>query len=94
MYSDMMKKAFPDERRGEEECIDGFTSLKCLTNNPAYLLKEENNLGSIEVGKAADFTIYGMDFTNEAVAGDVSCTDATPVSIFSNGRMIFPANMK
>ena len=92
-YSKEAKKAFPDERRGEEECIDGFTSLKCLTNNPAYLLKEENNLGSIEVGKAADFTIYDRDFTDEGVAEDVSCIDATLVSIISNGGMIFPANL-
>ena len=93
MFSIEAKKAFPDERRGEEECIDGLTSLKCLTNNPAYLLKEENNLGSIEVGKAADFTIYDLDFTEEGVAEDVSCVDATLVSIISNGRMIFPANL-
>ena len=88
-----MKKAFPDEIRGAEERIDGFTSLKCLTNNPAYLLKEENNLGSIEVGKAADFIIYDRDFTDKAVAEDASCLDTAPVSIISSGRMIFPANV-
>lgn len=93
VYSEETKKAFPDERRGEEECIDGFTSLRCLTNNPAYLLKEENNLGSIEVGKAADFTVYDRDFTDEAVVKDVSCIDATLVSVISNGRMVFPANL-
>ena len=90
-YSEEMKQAFPDERRGEEECLDGITSLKCLTNNPAYLLKEENNLGSIEVGKSADFTIYEFDFTDDAAAADVSCADAAPVSIISSGKMIFPA---
>lgn len=93
LYSDEIKKAYPDERRGAEECIDGITSLRCLTNNPAYLLKEEKNLGSIEVGKAADFTIYDMDFTDKAVTEDVSCIDATLVSSISNGKMIFPANV-
>ena len=93
LFSEEAKKAFPDERRGVEECIDGFTSLRCLTNNPAYLLKEENNLGSIEIGKAADFTIYNKDFTDKEVAEDVSCIDATLVSIISNGRMVFPANL-
>ena len=92
-YSEKMKKAFPDEIRGAEECIDGFTSLNCLTNNPAYLLKEEHNLGSIEVGKTADFIIYDRDFTDKAVAEDVSCLDTAPVSIISSGRMIFPANV-
>lgn len=92
-YSEQIIKAFPDETRGDEECIDGITSIKCLTNNPAYLLKEENNLGSIEVGKAADFTIYDKDFTDKMVAKDISCLDATLVSIISDGRMIFPANL-
>lgn len=93
LYTEETKKAYPDELRGKEECIDGYTSLQCLTKNPAYLLKEENNLGSIEVGKAADFTIFDTDFTDKQAAEDVSCIDAALVSIFSNGRMIFPANM-
>lgn len=41
----------------------------------------------------ANFTIYDLDFTEEGVAEDVSCADATLVSIISNGRMIFPANL-
>ena len=92
-FSRMAREAFPNERRGEEECIDGLTSLQCLTRNPAYLLKEENNLGSIELGKAADFSIYDVDFTDEAVACTVSAIDATLVSIITNGRMVFPANL-
>lgn len=92
-FSRQARKAFPNERRGEEECIDGITSLQCLTRNPTYLLKEENTLGSIELGKAADFSIYDVDFTDEAVVGTVSSFDATLVSIISNGRMVFPANL-
>ncbi len=90
-YSEEMIMSYPDEVRGNDENINGITSLKCLTNNPAYLLKEENNLGSIEVGKAADFTIYNMDFSDERVVNDVSCVDASLVSAFSNGKMIYPA---
>ena len=75
--------------RGLEECIDGKTSLKCLTVNPAYLLKEENNLGSIEVGKAADFVIYDKNFTDENVVKDISCANAILVSSISNGKMIY-----
>ena len=91
-YSEQAIKTYPDETRGDEERIDGITSLKCLTQNPAYELKEENNLGSIEVGKTADFTIFNTDLTDNTVVTDVSVTDATLLSVFSNGRMIFPAN--
>ncbi len=86
-------KTFPDEIRGEEERLDAITSLRCLTTTPAYCVKEEDNLGSIEVGKSADFVIYDMDFSNNEVVSNVSCLNATLLSMFSNGRMIFPANL-
>lgn len=92
-FSEELAKVLTDETRGLEECIDGVTSLKCLTVNPAYLLKEENDLGSIEVGKSADFIIYDTDFTDENVVKDVSCTDAVIVTMVSNGKMVFPANL-
>ena len=90
-YSEQILNLYPDDLRGIEETIDGITSLKCLTQNPAYLLKEENNLGSIEVGKAADFTIFNVDLTDDAVVTDVSVINATLLSAFSNGKMILPA---
>lgn len=94
MYiSEETLKAFPDEIRGEEERIDAMTSLRALTTTPAYCVKEEANLGSIEVGKSADFTIYNTDFTDDENVSNVSCLDATLLSVFSNGRMIFPANL-
>lgn len=86
-------EAFSDEIRGEEERLDVMTSLKCLTTIPAYCMKEEDNLGSIEVGKSADFAIYDTDFTDDETVSNVSCLDATLLSMFSNGRMIFPANL-
>lgn len=91
-YSEQILNAYPDDFRGIEETIDGITSLKCLTRNPAYQLKEENNLGSIEVGKAADFTIFNVDLTDNNVVTDVSVVNATLISVFSNGRMVYPAN--
>lgn len=91
-YSEQILKSYPDEVRGTDEIIDAITSLKCLTRNPAYELKEENNLGSIEVGKAADFTIFNVDLTDDNTVTDVSVTSAALLSAFSNGKMVFPAN--
>ena len=91
-YTEQILNAYPDEIRGAEETIDGITSLKCLTRNPAYQLKEENNLGSIEVGKAADFTIFNVDLTDNDAVTDVSVVGATLLSVFSNGKMTYPAN--
>lgn len=91
-FSEELAKVLPDETRGLEESIDGLTCLKCLTVNPAYLLKEENNLGSIEVGKSADFVVYEKDFTDDNVVKDVSCADAVLISVISNGGMVYPVN--
>ncbi len=92
-FSDEMLKMYPDEIRGKEECLIGTEALKCITRTPAYQLKEEDNLGSIETGKSADFVIYDVDFTDETVSTDVSCINASLKSMFSNGKMIFPANL-
>lgn len=44
------------------------------------------------VGKAADFTIFNVDLTDNNVVTDVSVVSATLLSVFSNGKMTYPAN--
>ena len=46
-----------DTSRGIEEAATRLDSLKAMTINCAYELKQEKNLGSIEVGKIANFAI-------------------------------------
>lgn len=42
---------------GKEQCISVLEALKAVTINAAYQYFEENNKGSIDVGKNADFVI-------------------------------------
>ncbi|WP_276390713.1 amidohydrolase [Eudoraea chungangensis] len=42
---------------GPEEKISPYQALKAVTIDAAYAIKQEANIGSIEVGKKADFTI-------------------------------------
>ena len=66
-----------------------------MFNTKSYALsKEEINLSSIEVSKAADFTIFNVDLTDNDVVKEVSVIDSTLLSIFSNGKMVYPANKK
>lgn len=49
----------PDWR--PEEAVDRATALKMFTLWPAYASFRENELGTIEVGKRADFTAFNID---------------------------------
>lgn len=46
----------------EEESVTPFDALRCYTVNPARALGEENERGTLEAGKAADFFTAERDF--------------------------------
>lgn len=46
---------------GKAECIDVFSALKAITINAAYAYHEEDQKGSLEVGKQADFVILNKN---------------------------------
>lgn len=56
----------PDWR--PEEAVDRATALKMFTLWPAYASFRENELGTIEVGKRADFTAFSIDLMTVPVA--------------------------
>lgn len=51
--------------RGEGEAISRYEALKALTTNVAYMIHEEDNLGSISTGKIANFSILDKDLLND-----------------------------
>lgn len=51
-------------QRNKAEAIDRLESLRALSINPAYALKQEKTMGSIEKGKIANFVVYDLDFLN------------------------------
>jgi predicted amidohydrolase YtcJ len=56
----------PDWRPGE--AVDRATALKMFTLWPAYASFREDELGTIEVGKRADFTAFSIDLMTAPVA--------------------------
>ena len=56
----------PDWRAGE--AVDRATALKMFTLWPAYASFREAELGTIEVGKRADFTAFSVDLMTAPVA--------------------------
>ncbi|TPX34072.1 hypothetical protein SmJEL517_g03255 [Synchytrium microbalum] len=57
---------FPKERLSIEEALKGFTL------NAAYAAHQESEVGSIEVGKFADFTVFDTDFVQATKDGNAS----------------------
>ena len=64
----------PDWRPGE--AVDRATALKMFTLWPAYASFREDELGTIEVGKRADFTAFSVDLMT-APAADIPKGRAT-----------------
>ncbi len=46
---------------GSAQCISAYDALKAVTLDAAYILGKEDSLGSIEIGKYADFTILDQN---------------------------------
>lgn len=53
-----------DSQRKSDEAIARRDALLALTRNVAYMWHEENRLGTLEVGKIANLSIYDTDFIN------------------------------
>ncbi|GAB5500583.1 MAG: amidohydrolase [Pseudohongiellaceae bacterium] len=67
-----------------ELAVSRETALMMLTLWPAYGAFQEDQRGSIEVGKLADFTIFDTDFLT---AGEQDILDATAVMTVVGGRI-------
>jgi predicted amidohydrolase YtcJ len=52
---------FADENWHAEQRVTRWEALKMFTLWPAHAAFEEKERGSIEVGKAADFTVFSAD---------------------------------
>jgi predicted amidohydrolase YtcJ len=52
---------FADDNWHLEQRVSREQALKMLTLAPAYAAFQERDRGSIEVGKQADFTVFGSD---------------------------------
>jgi len=71
---------YPDEKVTPQEALKMFTAW------PAYAAFQEGILGTIEVGKAADFTVLGTDIMT---ASGESILKAEPFMTIVNGEVAF-----
>ncbi len=53
-----------EDIRNKDELLTREEAIEALTINVAYEFKKENDLGSLEIGKIGNMTIYDTDFIN------------------------------
>lgn len=55
----------PSCTREADEFITRYQALEGLTKNVAYMWKEENHLGTLEIGKVANMSVYDKNFLTD-----------------------------
>lgn len=71
---------------GAKERVSAYDALKMMTFNAAFLLRRDHEIGSIRVGKRADFAVLGQD----PLAVDPTAIKDIPVRATILGGRVFP----
>jgi predicted amidohydrolase YtcJ len=78
-------QGYSNENWGLDQRVTPQEALKMFTLWPAYAAFQENEIGSIEVGKHADFSIFDKDMLDP----NVEPMDANPVMTMVDGKVIW-----
>lgn len=80
------RKTRSDKSIGQDECVSVYEAFQAITINAAYAYFEEENKGTIEVGKEADFVILdGNPFTIDKM----SIKDIVILETIKNGETLY-----
>jgi predicted amidohydrolase YtcJ len=75
-----------DEALGQTEMVSPQEALRMYTLNAAYALKREREVGSLEVGKRADFVVLSHDPTRLA---EGSAMEVTVDETYVDGKLMW-----
>lgn len=78
----------PDTVRGPEEAITRYQALLALTKNAAYAWRQESRLGSLEVGKIANMSVFTSDFLKDDIE---KVANAELVCTIVDGETVYKA---
>ncbi len=83
----MQRKTEKGVKLDPNECITFMQGLKCHTLSAAWAGFDEKDLGSLEVGKKADFVVWNQDLTEVKSASQLARVN--PKATFVGGKVIF-----
>ncbi len=83
----MSRKTEKGKQLDPSERISFMEGLRCHTINAAYSGFDEHDIGSLEVGKKADFVVWNKDLTKMSSAADLS--GLKPEATFVDGKMVY-----
>ena len=81
-------KGYSNENWNDDQKVTRQEALKMFTIWPAYAAFEDERLGTIEVGKAADFTIFDRDIMTVPTSEIMS---AKTLATIVNGKTVYKA---
>jgi predicted amidohydrolase YtcJ len=89
LWTGITRKGWDGRVYGAKEAVDREEAIWLHTYQPAYQTFSEDRVGTIEVGKLADFTVIGEDFFEM----DVDRIRYLPIlSTIVGGRQIWPVD--
>ncbi len=74
--------------RHEDQNISRLDTLKAITTNVAYSWHEENRMGSLEIGKLANITVFDKDFLKDDLK---EVENAKCLATFVDGKQVYKA---
>ncbi len=74
--------------RHEDQNISRMESMKTITTNVAYSWHEEDRMGSLEIGKLANMTVFNKDFLKDDLA---EVENAKCLATFVDGELLYKA---
>lgn len=86
----MLRKTEKGKQLERSEQISFLQGLKCHTIDAAYAGFDEKDLGSLEVGKKADFVIWNKDLRQVSSASQLA--QIKPKATYVGGRPVFESN--
>jgi len=86
IWTAVARESYSGKIIGEDQRISAYEALKALTINPAYMYKEENRKGSLEVGKLADLVVLSA---NPLTVDTRSIRDIKIETTYKEGREVF-----